>query len=104
MNRGECDPAPRTIRLLRQLPRLTRGRVRPTALLIAMLMLAMSAAAAAGSTRAIGVGPASLLDPPMVGGQPVAVAVSLRIANISEIKEVEENFHLDGYLFADWRD
>jgi len=106
MNRGECGPPPHAIRL----PRHMGDRVWPVVLLIAMLLSAIGLAvaasvdAAASPTPAIGAGPETLADPPMVGGQPVVVAVSLRIANISEIKEVEEQFNLDGYLFADWRD
>jgi hypothetical protein len=46
----------------------------------------------------------SLLDPPIVDGQPVKVAIGLVIVNLPSIDEANEQFLIDGYLFARWHD
>lgn len=45
-----------------------------------------------------------LQPPPMVNGQPVEVGIGLRIINIAAIDEVKEQFEIDGYLMARWKD
>ena len=45
-----------------------------------------------------------LLDPPMADGVPIAVRTTVRIINLSEINEVAETFHINGYLIMDWND
>jgi hypothetical protein len=45
-----------------------------------------------------------LLAPPAQGGKPVVVQLTLDVLNIPSIDEVNEQFTLDGYLFAKWND
>ncbi len=43
-------------------------------------------------------------EPPMVGGKPVAVSVSLHVINLSKIDDSAQHFDIDAYLFARWND
>ncbi len=45
-----------------------------------------------------------LLAAPTQAGKPVVVEITLDILNIPSINEVDEEFTLDGYLFAQWSD
>lgn len=45
-----------------------------------------------------------LLAPPVEKGKPVTVELTLEVLNIPSIDEVNEQFTLDGYLFAKWKD
>ncbi len=67
-----------------------------------LVVLAFAAIASAAYASA----PAAntLLQPPLQHGQPVKVAIGLRIINIASIDEVKEQFELDGYLIARWSD
>ena len=43
-------------------------------------------------------------EPPIVGGKPVVVSVSLHVINLSKIDDSAQHFDIDGYLFARWND
>jgi len=43
-------------------------------------------------------------EPPIVGGKPVVVSVSLHVINLSKIDDSAQHFDIDGYLFARWTD
>jgi hypothetical protein len=43
-------------------------------------------------------------EPPMVGGKPVVVSISLHVINLSKIDDSAQHFDIDGYLFARWND
>ena len=45
-----------------------------------------------------------ILQPPPYYGQPLEITVGLHIVNIASIDEVNEQFLLDAYLFAQWTD
>jgi hypothetical protein len=46
-----------------------------------------------------------LLDsPPAADGTTIAVTATLHIINLSEINEVAESFHVNGYLIMHWHD
>ncbi|MHB8384038.1 MAG: hypothetical protein ACYDC3_17050 [Candidatus Binataceae bacterium] len=76
------------------------------AAVIAMLtVLAMPiAAAAAGSSTLPPFDHDPGAEPPMVGGKPVIVSVSLHVINLSKIDDSAQHFDIDGYLFARWND
>src|SRR5580700_7466471 len=46
-----------------------------------------------------------ILQPPYeADGQPIDMVIGLHVVNLASINEVEEQFHLDAYLFARWKD
>ena len=46
-----------------------------------------------------------ILQPPYeADGKPIDIVIGLHVVNLSSINEVEEQFQLDAYLFARWKD
>ena len=45
-----------------------------------------------------------ILQPPYEDGQPIDMVIGLHVVNLASINEVEEQFQLDAYLFARWKD
>jgi len=45
-----------------------------------------------------------LQTPPLPGGKPVTVAISIHVINLASIDEVEQQFEIDGYLRLHWID
>ena len=77
----------------------TLGGLRITALTILLILAGGLLTAQAASPVAD-----TLLTPPLQDGKPVDVAVGLHIINIASIDEVLEQFEIDGYVVARWKD
>ena len=45
-----------------------------------------------------------ILQPPFENGEPLDIKIGLHIVNIAAIDEVNEQFQMDAYLFAQWTD
>jgi len=71
---------------------------------IATLVLAGPIAAAAGESTLPPYDHDPGAEPPIVGGKPVVVSVSLHVINLSKIDDSAQHFDIDGYLFARWND
>src|SRR5277367_6529795 len=74
---------------------------------IALAMFAgaiLSPTAARAAQTATGIATDPILQPPPTGGQPLDVVIGLHIVNIAGIDEVSEQFQLDAYMFARWKD
>jgi hypothetical protein len=80
-------------------PFSTRPGARIGLLLTAFVLLGGSPAC-----RAAGSADGELLTPPLPGGKPVAVAISIHIINLASIDEVKQQFEIDGYLMLHWID
>lgn len=78
-------------------------RLSTAAVFAALIVVALFAPRAAALTL---IDPVSdpLLAPPVQNGKPVAVQLTLDVLSIPSIDEVNEQFTLDGYMFAKWTD
>src|SRR5271166_1614589 len=65
-------------------------------------MLSPVAGCAAETPGGIATDP--ILQPPFEDGKPIDVVIGLHIVNIASIDEVDEQFQMDAYLFARWKD
>lgn len=75
------------------------------AVIAILTVLAMpSAAAAAGSSTLPPYDHDPGAEPPITGGKPVIVSVSLHVLNLSKIDDSAQHFNIDGYLFKRWND
>ncbi|MGH7905845.1 MAG: hypothetical protein ACREP6_04385, partial [Candidatus Binataceae bacterium] len=74
------------------------------ALIGALIGIALLAPAAAAANTEASFQHNPLLDPPIINGQPVKVAVELHIANVAGISSVHQDFRLQAYLYETWRD
>lgn len=71
---------------------------------LGLLLAAFVLLGGSPSCRAAGSADAELLTPPLPGGKPVAVAISIHIINLAAIDEVKQQFEIDGYLMLHWID
>lgn len=72
--------------------------------MLATVMLAMPVAAVAADSTAPPYDHEPTAEPPMIGGKPVVVSVSLHVINLSKIDDSAQHFDIDGYLFTRWND
>ena len=72
------------------------------AIAIALAAAMLPAASRAAQTPGIATDP--ILQPPYENGEPLDIKIGLHIVNISSIDEVNEQFQMDAYLFAQWID
>ncbi|HVN88645.1 MAG TPA: hypothetical protein VMT61_02395 [Candidatus Binataceae bacterium] len=72
----------------------------PVALTLAIGLIALALPPRANAQTS----PNLALDPPLVNGQPIKVAIGLTLINIPTITEAEEHFEITGYLSARWVD
>src|SRR5208337_3476769 len=72
------------------------------ALVVAIAMLSPAPVHAAQTPT--GIATDLILQPPPYNGQPLEVTIGLHIVNIAAIDEVNEQFQMDAYLFAQWID
>ncbi len=77
---------------------------RAIALLAAAICLAISIAPRVFALTLVDRASNSLLTAPVQAGEPVVVRLALDVLNLPSIDEVDEQFTLDGYLFAQWKD
>ena len=80
-------------------PLPTLSSLRTAALTVAFILAGGLLPARAASPPAD-----TFLTPPMQDGKPVEVEVGLHVINIASIDEVLEQFEVDGYLVARWKD
>jgi len=65
----------------------------------------LSAGAGRAAQTPTGIATDTILQPPFEeGGKPIDITIGLHIVNIASIDEVNEQFQIDGYLFAQWND
>jgi len=72
--------------------------------MLAMVVLAMPVAAAAADSTLPPFDYDPSAEPPMAGGKPEVVSVSLHVINLSKIDDSAQHFDIDGYLFTRWND
>lgn len=81
-----------------------RGRWFAALEIIAAIAFWLALATPAAAAEAVVPERNPLLVPPGSDSNPINVAVGLHIINIAAIDEVAENFTIDGYLVARWKD
>ena len=79
------------------------GRLRIAALTVVLVLAGFRVAHAAPPSSGAPLSSDALLTAPMQG-KPVDVAVGLHVINIASIDEVLEQFEIDGYVVARWKD
>ena len=76
--------------------------------LVIAIAIALAAAMLPAASRAAqtpgGIATDPILQPPYENGEPLDIKIGLHIVNISSIDEVNEQFQMDAYLFAQWID